>query len=381
MKFTTRIIVHLDNFISNIRMLRGYLRPGTKICLPVKANAYGHGIVEIAQVAEQEGVDSLLVADLQDCYKLKKAGVALPIVKLTPLIPQEIPGVVELGVEPVVTHEESIALLDEEGKRQNCVVPVHLKVDTGMGRNGCLPDEALALAKAIVSCSYLKLSGLCTHFAGTDLENTDYTNRQCSLFNGIVEQLSSSGIRPESIHASNSGGAIWYPEATYDMVRPGIILYGYYPSSTLPRPIKVKPVMTLESRIVNLKKVVRGTYISYGMRHRASCDTWIATFRIGYGDGYFRCLTNKGCVVVRGKRYPVVGRICMDHVMVDLGSSTNARLYDPGILFGDHPVAPDAEELALQANTIPYEVISAISPGIHREYTGEITPPSNGSTG
>ena len=363
-----RAIVYLENLSHNLRVIRDHLPGGTKICFPVKANAYGHGLVDVARAAEEEGVEALAVAFFQEGLKLRQGGISLPILMMSPPLAEEIPGLVEEEIEPFAAHRASLELLSREGARQKRRVRVHLKVDTGMGRNGCFPEEALPLAQHIADDPHLVLAGLCTHFAGSDMDDTGFTRNQIRIFKETLAKITAAKIHPQIVHAANSGAVIWYPEASFDMVRPGILTYGYYPSPKQPRPLAVRPLMALETQVVHLKRVPPNTPLSYGLTYRTPGEDWIATLRIGYGDGYFRILAGQGRAIIGGRSYPIVGRVCMDHALANLGSTTSVKLYDRAILFGPQPGGPDAEELANAAGTISYEILTAVDPRVGRQY-------------
>jgi alanine racemase len=268
----------------------------------------------------------------------------------------------------MVGNRESIDSLASEAAKRRKPVQVHLKVDTGMGRIGCQPDEAPELAERIDSADWLELSGVCTHFPVADTADREFTAWQLDRFRACVDGIRSRGIDPATLHAANSGAILDHPQSAFRMVRPGIMLYGYYPSHEQARNLALKPVMELLSKVVFLKKVPRGTGISYGLTHRVERDTTIATIPAGYADGYNRLLSNRGQVCIRGRRYPIVGRVCMDQTMVDVGPDSEVELYDEVILFGPHPPAPDAEEIAGLMQTIPYEVTCLISRRVPRVF-------------
>jgi alanine racemase len=338
------------------------------ICMAVKANAYGHGVIEIAKAAAHSGVDCLGVATVGEGIELREAGITCPIILFSLQLPEEIPSLFYYHIIPVISSGDFVSLLDYEGKQDNFVLEVHLKIDTGMGRIGCQPEEAVKIAGMIDECPFLKLNGVCTHFAGSDMKETGFTLEQVRIFDETIRKIKDSGINPGVIHASNSGAIISMPEIAYDMVRPGILLYGYYPSKEQDRELDIKPVMELKTRIVFIKKVPPDTPISYGMTYKTKETTYIGTIPVGYGDGYSRLLSNKGQVLIKGKRYPILGRICMDQCMIDLGPAPEVNQYDEVTLFGPDPAGPDAEEIADIMGTIPYEVTCLITKRVQRVY-------------
>jgi alanine racemase len=364
----TQAVIHLDNFIHNIEVVRRNIPAETKICMAVKADAYGHGAVEIAKTAIHAGIHCLGVATVKEGIELREAGIRCPVILFSLPFPDEIPMLFYYRIIPLVASKDLILQCDEEGKQNESVLDIHLKVDTGMGRIGCQPDEALELAQLIDNCSYCHLHGMCTHFPGSDIEDNHFAREQVRIFNTLLQRIRENGIDPGIIHTANSGAVISMPEAMYDMVRPGIFLYGYYPSNEQQRSLTVKPVMELKTKISFIKTVPPDTPISYGMTYRTKQTTKIATIPVGYGDGYNRLLSNRGEVVIKGKRYPVAGRVCMDQCMIDLGPSSDISLYDDVILFGPDPPAPTAEDIADIIGTIPYEVTCFISRRVPRVY-------------
>jgi alanine racemase len=364
----TRALVHLASFRSNIHLIRDHTGGRPMICLAVKADAYGHGIVAIGREAESIGVEYLAVSTVDEAVQLRSAGITMPVLIYSLPTPEEIPDVVAHDVIPVVSDEELANLIETEARRQDRKITVHMKIDTGMGRIGCTPETAPDLASNLASRQYLTLGGVSTHFATSDSKDPQLTRDQIRLFDTAVSEIRARGVDPGVVHAGNSGGVLSYPEAWYDMIRPGIIAYGYLPSDEQPTGIEFKPVMDLRSRLVMIKEVPAGTPISYGATWRAPHPTHIGTIPVGYGDGYNRLLSNQGRVGVRGRSYPIVGRVCMDHIMVDLGPECSVERYDDVALFGPDPGGPDAVELSKICRTIPYDITCAITKRVPRVY-------------
>lgn len=369
----TRAIIDLAAFAENIALIRSHVSDDVRLCIAVKADAYGHGIESIARTAVRAGVEYLAVATVDEALAVRHEGLEIPLLLYSLPAPEEIPDIITGGITPLVADTGFVERLDAEAIRQGVTLPVHIKVDTGMGRIGCTPEDAPAVAEEVANRRGLRLEGVSTHFPAADSTDRTFTRRQVELFDRTIERIKRRGVDPGILHASNSGGLLDYPEAHYDMVRPGILAYGYYPSNEQSRVLPVRPVMRLVSKVVFLKKVPRGTPISYGLTYRCPADTMIATVPVGYGDGYFRILSNRASVAIRGVRYPVVGRICMDQLMVDVGPNADVELFDEVVLFGDRDDAPTAEELATLAETIPYEITCAISKRVPRIYTGGVS--------
>jgi len=389
----TRVRIYLDALKKNLGNLRKVIPKETTICAAVKANAYGHGVLPVAEALRNAGVEILGVSSPFEGIELREGGDVGRILLLGPTVEDEIPLTIAAGLEPVITDAAYLSSLEKilamspetaDDKSANRIdrfksilptkfdkinekLAVHLKIDTGMGRVGCRPDEAPNLARRISGNAHLFLAGTATHFPSADSNNPEdiaFTESQIACLKKVAKKLREAGINPGLIHASNSGGIAISPKTSLDMVRPGILLYGYgMAPNGKTRPI---PIMEFVTRITAIKKVSRGTCISYGRTWKAPKDTWIATLPVGYADGYPRLCSNRSEVLIAGKRYPVVGTICMDQMMVDLGPGTNARLGDEVILFG--PQGPDAAELAALVGTISYEIICGISPRVPRVF-------------
>lgn len=379
----TCVKIHLENLKNNIHQIQSILNKNTKICVPVKANAYGHGIIEIAKSVVSSGVDYLAVATVNEGIQLRESGIKCPILILSIPFIEEIPELVKQNLIPLVYEKEFIDTLDTAASKFHKKLEVHLKIDTGMGRIGCKPEDALDMAKLIDLKKNLELTGVCTHLAVSDSfsrEDIEYTNKQISLFVTVTEDMKKQGINPGIRHCSASGGTLFYPDAHFDMVRPGLIVYGYFPTPDSKEKMNkkypffdLKPVMELKSKITGIKQITKGTSISYGRTWTAENDTWIATIPIGYGDGLSRSLSGKLSVTIKEKKYPVVGRICMDQCMIELGEDGNPEkhlisLFDEVTIFGPGKNMNTAVTLADALGTIPYEITTLIMPRVTRIY-------------
>ena len=367
----TRVFIHIDTLKANLDNIKYVIPPGTAVCAAVKANAYGHGVLPVARALRDSGVEVLGISSPFEGQELRDGGDKGRILLLGPTVPEEIHLSIAAGLELMVTGESYLQSLDETLADTPEVrsISVHLKVDTGMGRVGCRPEEAAGLARRIAAHPRMILAGTTTHFPSADSENPEdiiFTRSQAEKLKAVAKEIRSAGINPGIIHAANSGGIALSPETAFDMVRPGIALYGY--GAPLPGGRPLKPVMELKTRVTALKKVPAGTTVSYGRTWKSSRESWIATLPIGYADGYSRLLSNRAQVLIAGKRHPVVGTVCMDQLMVDLGPETDVRLYDEVVLFGPDPEGPDAEELANIIGTISYEITCGISARVPRIY-------------
>ena len=361
-----RLRANLEAVGAHLRAARGGSRPPPRICLAVKANAYGHGAVPVARTALQAGVSAFGVATVDEGVELREAGIEAPILLFSLPLPEEAPTIVAAGITPLCGDAAMGRDLARAAAAAGRTVDVHLKIDTGMARIGCRPDEAATVAEQLRRLAGLRLTGLCTHFARSSEAGQEFSRAQLAAFHEAIAAI------PDRdrllLHTANSGAIVGLPESHLDMVRLGVIAYGYYPGGDLPRPVPVQPVMELATRLTYLKRVPAGSGISYGHTQRTTADTVIATLPAGYADGYPRLLSSRAEVLIRGRRYPVVGRICMDQCLVDLGPHPDAARYDRAVLFGPDPAGPDAAELADRIGTIPYEITSAISARVPRLY-------------
>ncbi len=361
------------------------------MCVAIKADAYGHGAVQCAKVALECGVDYFAVSIINEGIQLREAGIKCPILVLSLCSPDEMDSLVEHDLTPLVFDEEYITGIAVSclrlGKKD---FPVHLAVDTGMGRIGCLPEESAYYAKMIEDTKVLKLGGMCTHFSvadSLDADDIEYTKHQFERFLFATEQVKKLGIDPGIRHCANSALTLNNPEMHLDMCRPGIICYGYYPGDLTKEyfeskneDIDLKPVMALVSKVVAIRKFGVGHSISYGRTWTSSRETDIGVIPIGYDDGLFRRFnqTNDGRegsglkVAIGGKPYPVRGRICMDQCMIDLGKESDVKRWDDAVIFGpeNSGALQSAEEIARATNTISYEITCGISKRVPRVYIG-----------
>jgi alanine racemase len=376
----TRAIIHLDHLRKNIVLVRE--KTGTRICMPVKADAYGHGSLVIAKTALDAGVEYLAVATVCEGEELRKGGITSPILLLSIPLPEEIDSLVAADLEALAGDNEYIDVLESHAFKAGKKLPIHLKIDTGMGRIGCRPEDASRLASRIAESKSLSLAGTATHLAVSDSLNTEdmaYTKKQLEIFRGAIDSISAMSINPGIIHAANTGTVTFHADGWFDMVRPGILLYGYAPNGQDGnQAMPVKPLMELTSCLSFIKAVKKGESISYGRTWTAGEDTLIGTIPLGYADGLSRQLSNNWQIHLAqekngetksiARERPLVGRICMDQCMVDLGKDSPARRWDTVTIFGG--AAPHAGIMASQLGTIPYEITCRIDKRVPRVYTG-----------
>lgn len=357
--------VRLGNLAHNYRVIAGLLKPGTKIMVCVKADAYGHGLVPVSEKLVDCGVDYFGVASVDEGIQLRKAGITTPILVLGVTAAGAIEPLLRYRITPTVCTRSFALALDRECKRAGRRISVHVKVDTGMGRIGVSYGEAFLFIRDIARLNSVRLEGVFTHLACADTDRR-FTLQQIRLLDGLVSRLEASGVRLPLVHAANSMAVIGYQESHFNMVRPGLAVYGLYPKSGLK--VSLKPVLSLKTKIVYLKKVAKGTGISYGHAYIAPRATRIATLPIGYGDGYPRNLSNCAPVLIGGRVFRISGRVCMDQMMVDIGHA-KARPGDEAVLIGSQRGKRiTAEKLAALAGTIPYEIVCGLGSRIPRVY-------------
>jgi alanine racemase len=365
----TTAIIYLDRFCRNLLGVRERIGPKPRICVPVKADAYGHGAIRIARAALDAGAAWLAVATVGEGAELREAGIGAPILLLSLPLPEELPEVVSRGLVPLVGDRDFIREAAGAAKKAGKTLEVHLKIDTGMGRLGCSPAEAAELAACIAREKCLRLGGTATHLAAADSsvpENVAYTKKQLARFRAGVAGIRRAGFDPGIVHGANSGGVVLHEDSWFDMVRPGILLYGYSPAPGKP---EVTPVMEFRTRVTFLKKVKKGEAVSYGRTWTAPRDTVIATLPVGYADGLSRGLSGNFSVTIKGARYPLVGRICMDQCMADLGPDADIRRWEEVTIFG--PGTLTAADMAAVRGTIPYEITCNINKRVPRIYLAD----------
>jgi len=361
--------IDLDAIAHNVRQLKRHIGERVKLMAVVKANAYGHGAVPVARTALESGAERLAVNRVVEGIELRRAGIAAPILVLGYFPPWEAEAVVRHGLIPTVTEREVASALAEAAGRLGKAVPIHIKVDTGMGRFGLLPEEVVDFVQGLADFPNLHLEGLYTHFAAADEADKSYTRRQFGIFLDVLKRLEEAGVEVPIRHAANSAATLDLPETHLDMVRCGIAIYGLYPSAEVSRSVPLRPAMSLKSRVARLRTLPAGSCISYGCTYITSSPTRVALVPVGYGDGYHRLLSNRGQVLIRGRRAPILGRVCMDQLVVDVSDIAGVRLDDEVVVFGRQGEGEiSAEEVAAWAETINYEVTTSVLPRVTRVY-------------
>lgn len=351
----------------NVETLKKLLAPGTQFLAVVKANGYGHGDVEVAKAALGGGADWLGVARVEEGASLRGAGISQPILMLAEPAPGVIDRAIELDLVPTLYTEETARLFSAGATKANRSIPVQMKVDTGMHRYGVLPERALSFFKALRDMDGLELEGVWSHFAVAEEVSDNYTRQQFERFLEILSELDG---QTEGLikHIANSAATITFPESHLDMVRCGIVVYGIHPSPDLVDRIELEPAMTVKSRVGLVKRLGPGESISYGRRYVTSKETTVATIPCGYADGLSRALSNKGEVLVRERRYRICGTVTMDHFVIDVGDGE----IEPGdevVILGTQDGSEiRAQEIADHLDTIPYEIVCAVSSRVPRTY-------------
>ncbi len=362
--------INLSNLDYNIKQITKKAG-GREIIGVVKADGYGHGSVEVSKVLLENGVKTLAIATLQEAVTLREAGFSCPIIMLgiTPEMYAE--TLLKYDITPVVSSYENAAAISEAAKAAGRIVEALVAVDTGMGRIGFLPDgESVEAFQKIGGLSHLKIKGLFSHFATADEKDKTYAQQQLAHYNEIYEALRTAGVDIPYRTFANSAAIMEIPDAHFDAVRPGIILYGCYPSGEVDRnQLSIKPVMSVKANIVHLKKVPSGFSVSYGRKFTTARESLIATLALGYADGYPRYLSGKGRVIVNGVYAPVAGNICMDQCMVDVTDVPDVKLGDEVVLMGSQgDLTILADEIGEKTGTINYEVVCAFGQRLPKVY-------------
>ena len=370
--------INLNAIAHNVREIRRITNPKASLMVAVKANAYGHGIIEVARQALKSGADALGVARIGEGIRLRKAGIDVPVLIFGYTLPSEAARLYEFDLIQTVSSHETARALSHAASALDLKINIHLKVDTGMGRLGLLPDNrraapadsAVEEVKSIARLSNLKLKGIFTHFATADWSDKSYAEKQFQFFSNFLDQLYQAGLKFSVRHAANSGAIIDMPQTHLDMVRAGISIYGLYPSDEIDKSrIKLLPAMSLKARIIHLKKVPAGFMVSYSITHETKKPTAIATIPAGYGDGLSRLMSSNGHMLVHGQKAPIIGRVCMDLTMIDVGHIPEVKIEDEVVIFGHQGSASiSADEIAELTGTINYEVVTRILDRVPRVY-------------
>ncbi|NDJ51554.1 MAG: alanine racemase [Chloroflexi bacterium] len=372
--YTTLAEVDLDAIAQNMRSIAQWVGEAVEVIGVVKDDAYGHGAVRVARTLIANGATRLAVGRTLEGVQLRQAGIDVPILNMCYAVPGEAALMAEYDLTPTVTTWDGAQALSAQAAALGRTLRVHLKVDTGMGRYGLLPDEVLPFLEQVKRLPNLDWEGVFTHFSTADEADKRFTRQQYATFQEVLAAIESSGLHFRLRHAANSAATLDLPETHLDAVRPGIALYGLYPSAEVSTDIPLQPAITLKSHIARVRTLPAGSAIGYGRTYIAEKAVKVGLVPVGYGDGYHRLLSNRGAVLVNGQRASIIGRVCMDQLTVDL-SNIDVAQDDPVVLIGEQgEAAIPAEEVAAWAETINYEVVTGISRRIPRVYrsSGEV---------
>ncbi|MBF0522700.1 MAG: alanine racemase [Candidatus Omnitrophica bacterium] len=343
-------------------------RQAMDILAVIKADAYGHGMEEIGLLLQKQGVEFFGVSDVKEGIRLRQIGIRKPILLLEGPLPYFAKDIVDYHLMPTVCTLESARALNAYGQKVNKRIRIHIKVDTGMGRLGVWHEDAFDFIREIDKLKYLIVYGIYTHFPVADTDK-DFTLRQIEILSQLVMRLDQKGLVIPYIHAGNSMGLSGYRTKVLNLARPGLMIYGLYPSESLMKQVKLKPVMSIKSKIIFIKKITKGRGVSYGQTFVAKHDMTIAILPIGYSDGYYRDFSNKAFVIVKGMRCPVVGNVTMDQIIVDISEVENPKLGMTVTILGKEGKASvTADDLGNWANTINYEIVCSLGHQLMKKY-------------
>lgn len=374
MKQTNRVYaeVNMDYIEENMEALKNRLPKGARMIAVVKADGYGHGAVAVARLLEGKShVWGFATATLAEAQELRTAGIEKPILVLGCIFPDEYETMIELDVRAAVYRLDMAMEMAQTAEKMGKKAYIHIKIDTGMGRIGFMPDEKSV--EEIVEISRLEnvvVEGMFTHFARADEKDKNHTDRQHERFLWVIGQLEKKKVNIPIFDCDNSAGIIDFPYLCHDLSRAGIAMYGVYPSDEVNRDaVCLKPALSLHSTVIHIKEVKKGTPISYGGTFTAPENMRVATVSIGYGDGYPRSLSNCGCVLIGGHRCPIVGRICMDQMMVDVTRVQSVQMFDDVVLVGRQGEEEiKIEEVSEKSGRFPYEFLCCLGKRIPRLY-------------
>jgi len=365
----TWVEVNLSRLTKNLQAIRAHVAPA-KVMIIVKANAYGHGLAEVAKHLSSYA-DYIGVAVLEEGILLRELGVKAPILVLGGIWGDQLPHYLQHDLTLTASSVERLEQIDTVSRQMGLKAKVHLKIDTGMERIGVHYYNAHTILESALKCSNVEVEGIFSHFANADSSDLAHARLQLERFNEVLQFYKNHSLPMPIRHMANSPAILQLPDSYYDMVRPGIMLYGVYPSSEISRTVPVLPALAWKSRVVYFKVVNPGHPVSYGSSWQSDHPVRVVTLPVGYGDGYFRRLSNKTQVLIRGKKYPQVGRICMDQMMVNIETDSAFNGDEVTLLGEADGESISAQDLADWAGTIPYEVLTNINTRVPRVYIME----------
>lgn len=362
----TYMEIDLRAVSENLKKIKEYIKDKAEIAPVLKADAYGEGAEHFKEVLEENNITTLAVAITDEAIALRNAGFTQKILILNEISETDLQDIIEYDLTPRISIYEIAEKLNQLANKTDKIINIHIEIDTGMGRSGINPTEAEEYVAQIKTLNNINIEGIFTHFASAD-NNPEFTDLQIQAFNNTVKKLEKLGVKFKYIHSSASSGILNYLDKTKsNLIRPGIMVYGYMPSRESKNKIGVKPTATLKSKIAFMKTVEAGTPISYGGKYITSRESKIATIPIGYADGIRRSLSNKGRVYINGKYAPIIGAVCMDDFMVDVTDIPNIKVGDEVIIWDNENIT--LEEIADICDTINYEILSTIGKRITRKY-------------
>lgn len=362
----TYLEINLKTVSENIKKIKQYVGENIEIAPVIKADAYGEGAIHFKEILEENDIKIVSVALTDEAINLRETGFKQKILILNELSESDLEDIIKYDLTPRISVYEIAEKLNNLAKNANKIINIHIEIDTGMGRTGIKPSEAEQYAEQIKQLKNLKIEGIFTHFASADTDS-EYTNKQIKIFNNTVKRLEKKGIKFKYIHSSASSGILKYLSQTNgNLIRPGIIIYGYMPNKEMENTIGIKPTAILKSKVVFIKEVEKGTKISYGGKFETIQKSKIATVPIGYADGIRRSLSNKGRVYINGKYAPIVGVVCMDNFMIDVTEVANVKIGDEVIIWDNEHIT--LEEIAERCDTINYEILCTIGKRVKRKY-------------
>ncbi|HLE86048.1 MAG TPA: alanine racemase [Candidatus Brocadiaceae bacterium] len=363
----TWVEIDLNALRHNLLAVKKRVGPQIKILGIVKADAYGHGDYEVSRVLLNNSAEMLGIAILEEGIQLRDKGIKAPLLLLGGIFEEQIDSIIHYDLIPTVYDLKLAEVLSKKATYFNKNLKVHVYVDTGMGSIGIKYDNAVEFVKFVKNLKNLRIEGIYTHCSSSDEKDSSFTNLQIKRFRDVLDALDTSKVSIPLRHMANSGAVLGYPESYFNMVRPGLSLYGLYPSEDVSRDIGIKPVMSFKTRIIHIKDMNVGDVVGYGRTYRIDKPTRVATLPLGYDDGYNRLLSNQGKVIIRGKKASIIGRVCMDQCFVDVTNIKDVSVGDEAVLYGSQgQETVSIESIAKQLNTIPYEVTCSISKRVPR---------------
>ncbi len=354
----TWVEINLDAIAQNVKNIRKLIGKERGLMVVVKGNAYGHDILEVSSASLEHGANRLAVARIEEGIFLRKAGISVPVFVLGLILKEQAELLLLYDISTAVCKLETVKRISQAAVKMKKIAKIHLKVDTGMGRLGIFPQNVLGFVKKVMTMKNVEIEGIFTHFSVADEKDKNYTENQFKKFTDVVNNLEREGIKISLKHVSNSAALLDLPHMWFNMVRPGISIYGLYPSTEVKKTINLMPAQEFKTKISFLKELPSGESISYGRTYITKKRMVVASLPVGYADGYNRLLSNQGEVLVRGKRVPIIGRVCMDQCIIDVTNLPQVEIGDEVVLWGrqgDEEIT--VEEIAEKIGTINYEIV------------------------